>query len=173
MIGEIRDAETAQIGIESALTGHKVLSTLHTNDSPGAVTRFVEMGIEPFLIASTLLLAAAQRLVRRICPDCREAYTPSVEAVKLLGVLVDAPQFYRGAGCSSCARTGYAGRLGVYEVLEITDEVKDMIIRRASATEIKRAAVRNGLLRTLAQNAAHMVLNGHTTFEEFLKVSMD
>ncbi|AGW12516.1 GspE/PulE family protein [Megalodesulfovibrio gigas] len=174
MVGEIRDQETADIAIKAALTGHKVLSTLHTNDAPGAVTRFVEMGIEPFLVASTVVLVMAQRLVRRICPDCAAAYTPTREELAQLGVRYDSGiQFFRGAGCFACNRTGYRGRLAVFEMLPMENTVRDLVLQRASSQEIRDKAVAGGLLRTLTRDAAERVLAGQTTFEEFLGVSFD
>ncbi|AGW11971.1 putative type II secretion system protein E [Megalodesulfovibrio gigas DSM 1382 = ATCC 19364] len=172
MVGEIRDQETAQIAIESALTGHKVLSTLHTNDAPGAVTRFAEMGVEPYLIASTLLLAVAQRLMRRICPDCKEAYVADPQLLKVLGVRLTRPDphFYRAKGCPACSDSGYKGRVGVYEVLEVDPQVQQLILRGASSGEIKKACLEAGTLRTLRMDAARKVLEGMTSFEEFLRV---
>ena len=174
MVGEIRDQETADIAIKAALTGHKVLSTLHTNDAPGAVTRFVEMGIEPFLVASTVVLVMAQRLVRRICPDCAAAYTPTRDELAQLGVRHDSGiQFFRGAGCFACNRTGYRGRLAVFEMLPMENTVRELVLRRASSQEIRDKAIGDGLLRTLTRDAAERVLAGQTTFEEFLSVSFD
>ncbi len=167
MVGEIRDNETAGIAIESALTGHLVLSTLHTNTACGAVTRFVEMGIEPFLVASTLLVAGAQRLVRRICPNCIEPYEAPLEAMEALGLKpVKGTLFLRGKGCYQCNNTGYSGRVGIYEILDVSDNIKDMIIKGASTHELERSAVDEGVLRTLIMDAADKVLRGFTTLEE-------
>jgi type IV pilus assembly protein PilB len=167
MVGEIRDQETAHISIESALTGHLLLSTLHANTSSGAVTRFVEMGIEPFLVASTLLVCGAQRLVRRICPHCLEPYEAPLEAMAALGLQpIPGTLFLRGKGCYQCNETGYQGRCGVYEILDVANPIKDLIIKGASMHEIEAEAVRLGLLRTLIMDAADKVLRGFTTLEE-------
>jgi type IV pilus assembly protein PilB len=172
MVGEIRDVETATIAIEAALTGHKVLSTLHTNDAPGAITRFVEMGVEPFLISSTLLVVVAQRLVRRLCFNCRETYAPNAEQVAFLQAVTGKgpQQLYRAVGCRDCGPNGYKGRIGVFEALEINEEVRPLILRRASAEEIKMQMVERGQFRTLVNDAASKTLAGVTSFEEFLKV---
>ncbi len=172
LIGEIRDQETAHIAIESSMTGHQVLSTLHTNDSPGAVTRLLEMDIEPFLVASTLLVVVAQRLVRRICPECIEPYEAPPEALRAMGVSAQQKMhFFHGKGCFKCNNSGYRGRLGVYEVLDIDDEIQDLILRRASSVEIKRAAVASKKLTTLKMDAAFKVFQGLTTFDEFTTVA--
>ncbi len=173
MVGEIRDAETANVAVEASLTGHRVFSTLHTNDAAGAVTRFVEMGVEPYLVASTLLAAVAQRLVRRICADCAESYEPNPEHVKALGARLKQGEtrFHRGRGCAQCGDSGYKGRLGIYEVLRVDARVQDLILRNASSVEIARDAVARGSLRTLKMDAAVKVLSGKTTYEEFLRVA--
>lgn len=172
MVGEIRDQETADIAIESAMTGHQVFSTLHTNDAAGAVTRFIEMEIEPFLIASTLLVVVAQRLVRRICPDCIEPYEAPPQALRAMGVAAQQKMhFFRGKGCLKCNNTGYRGRLGVYEVLDIDEQVQDLILRKASSVEIKRAAIASKKLTTLKMDAAFKVFQGLTTFDEFTSVA--
>jgi type IV pilus assembly protein PilB len=172
MIGEIRDQETASIAIQAAMTGHQVLSTLHTNDAAGAVSRFVEMGIEPFLISSTLLVVVAQRLVRRICPECIEPYEAPDEQLR---AIIQNPtrklHFFRGRGCFACDNTGFKGRMGVFEILTIDNKVQEMILRRASAFEIKQTMVRAGNLRTLKMDAAYKVFQGLTTFEEYLTVA--
>ncbi len=171
MVGEIRDRETAQIAIEAALTGHLVLSTLHTNDAPSAATRLIEMGIEPFLVASALLGVLAQRLARTICPNCKEAYIPPKEALKDLGLTMIEEEytFYRGRGCDLCKGTGYKGRTGIHELLIITDSVREAILRRASAAEIRRIAKEEGF-KTLQDDAITKVLMGITTIEEALRV---
>ncbi len=167
MVGEIRDGETAAIAVESALTGHLVLSTLHTNTAAGAVSRFVEMGVEPFLIASTLLVVGAQRLVRRICRHCMESYEAPVEAMEALGLEpIEGARFLRGKGCYQCNNSGFSGRVGLYEALSITDDVKDLIVKGASTHEIENEAVKRGILRTLKMDAADKVLKGYTTLEE-------
>ncbi len=172
MVGEIRDQETAKIAIQASMTGHKVLSTLHTNDSSGAVTRFVEMGIEPFLISSTLLVVVAQRLVRRICPDCIEPYeAPESQMQVLIQNSMQRMHFFRGKGCFNCDNSGFKGRLGVYEVMNIDSRVQELILKRASAYTIKQALIKSGSLRTLKMDAAFKVLQGQITFEEYLTVA--
>jgi type IV pilus assembly protein PilB len=167
MVGEIRDSETANIAVQAALTGHRVLSTLHTNDAPGAITRFVDMGIEPFLVASVMIVTFAQRLVRTVCPNCKAAYKPAAEALKFWGLdKVKNANFQRGKGCFNCMHTGYKGRTGVYEVLLIDDLVKDLILKRASSHEIARAAAESGDYSTLKENAAEKVVLGITSLEE-------
>jgi len=167
MVGEIRDSETANIAVQAALTGHRVLSTLHTNDSPGAITRFVDMGIEPFLVASVMIVAFAQRLVRNVCPSCKAPYNPPAEALKFWGLdKVKNANFQQGQGCFNCMHTGYKGRSGVYEVLLIDDLVKDLILKNASAHEISRAAAESGDYHTLKENAAEKVILGITSLEE-------
>ena len=167
MVGEIRDPETATIAVQAALTGHRVLSTVHTNDAAGAITRFIDMGIEPFLVSSVMLVSIAQRLVRRVCPYCRKPYTPPKAALEYWGLdLVEGAEFYQGNGCFNCMDKGYKGRTGIYEVLIINDMVQDMILKRRSAQEITRAARQAGMLRTLREDAARKVAEGMTTLEE-------
>jgi len=172
MVGEIRDGETALIAVEAALTGHLVLSTLHTNDAPGAIARLTDMGVEPFLIASSIIGVLAQRLVRAICPKCKVPYHPPLDAVRRLGMTVDSGQpvtFYRGAGCDSCRGTGYKGRIGIYELMGMSDEIRDLAMERAGSHRIKEAAIRNGM-STLKQDAIEKVLLGVTTLEETFRV---
>ncbi len=167
MVGEIRDGETANIAIQAALTGHKMLSTLHTNDSASAITRLIEMGVEPFLISSTLLLAIAQRLVRKVCPHCREPYQPSKEALSTMGLAnVSKATFYKGRGCQYCHETGFSGRTGIFEILEIDSDIQDRILRRETSHQITHAAIKRGVLRTLKQDAATKAARGITTLEE-------
>jgi len=167
MVGEIRDSETAAVAIQAAQTGHRLLSTLHTNDAAGAITRFIDMGIEPFLVSSALLVSFAQRLVRTICPYCKEPYRPSEAALAAWGLdKVENVNFQRGKGCYQCLNTGYKGRTGVFEVLANDDMVQEMIMKRRSAQEITRAAVAAGKLRTLKDDAASKVIAGITTLEE-------
>jgi len=173
MVGEMRDAETARIGVQAAMTGHRVLSTVHTNDAAGAIARLMDMGVEPFLIASTLLVSFAQRLVRRVCPDCARPYTPSAQGLQSLGIQdVSGCTFLKGKGCHKCMDTGYRGRTAVFEVLRTDDQVRDMIMKQASAGEINQALVRAGKLRTLREDAAQKVCQGQTTVEEALSVVM-
>jgi type IV pilus assembly protein PilB len=167
MVGEIRDAETAAIAVQAAQTGHRVLSTLHTNDAAGAVTRFIDMGVEPFLVSSVLLVSFAQRLVRTICPYCKESYRPSDVALKAWGLdKVENAQFQRGKGCYQCLNTGYKGRTGVFEVLVNDELIQELILRRTSAQEIAKQAIAAGKLTTLKDDATAKVLRGITTLEE-------
>ncbi|MCD6487348.1 MAG: Flp pilus assembly complex ATPase component TadA [Syntrophobacterales bacterium] len=167
LVGEIRDSETAGLAIQAALTGHRVLSTLHTNDSAGAVTRLTEMGIEPFLTSSVLLVSFAQRLIRTVCPYCKEPYTPSMDALKAWGLdKVENADFQHGRGCAQCMNTGYKGRTGVFEVLQIDEEIQGMILKGKTAQEIIQRTKKAGKLRTLKDDAADKVVRGITTLEE-------
>jgi type IV pilus assembly protein PilB len=167
MVGEIRDSETATIAVQAALTGHRVLSTLHTNDAAGAITRFIDMGIEPFLVSSVMLVSFAQRLVRTICPSCKEPYEPPPEALEFWDLKkVKKSNFMHGKGCFNCMHTGYKGRTGVYEVLIIDDMIQDMVLKKRSANEIGQAARTNGNFTTLKEDAASKVVRGETTLEE-------
>jgi type IV pilus assembly protein PilB len=167
MVGEIRDSETASIAVQAALTGHRVLSTLHTNDSPGAITRFIDMGVEPFLVASVMIVSFAQRLVRKVCPSCKTAYRPPREALKFWRLdQVKNANFQQGKGCFNCMHTGYKGRTGVYEVLIIDDMVQNLILKRKSAHEIARTVKEAGNFTTLEDNAAEKVIQGITSLEE-------
>jgi type IV pilus assembly protein PilB len=169
LVGEIRDSETAAIAVQAAQTGHRVLSTVHTNDAAGAITRFIDMGIEPFLISSVLLVSFAQRLLRTVCPYCKEAYHPPQSALAALGITAEEAKnanFQRGKGCYQCKSTGYKGRTGLFEVLVNDDTVQDMILKRYSNQTITKAAVETGALRTLKEDAAAKVMNGITTLEE-------
>jgi len=167
MVGEIRDPETATIAVQAALTGHRVLSTVHTNDAAGAITRFIDMGIQPFLVSSVMLVSIAQRLIRKVCPYCKKPYDPPQEALEYWGLenTGDA-NFVRGQGCFNCMDTGYKGRTGIYEVLIINEMVQDMILKRKSAQEITIAARESGILTTLKQDAADKAFRGITTLEE-------
>ncbi len=171
MVGEIRDLETAQISIQASLTGHLVLWTLHTNDAAGAITRLIDMGVEPFLIASTLEAVLAQRLVRRVCPQCKAAYEPAPELLKQLGVKresVGERQFFYGKGCPVCAQTGYRGRLGIYEWLRMTEAVRDLVVQRSPTLVIRQKALEQGM-RTLRDDGMRAIFDGHTTIEEIVK----
>ncbi|MBU1318424.1 MAG: Flp pilus assembly complex ATPase component TadA [candidate division Zixibacteria bacterium] len=171
MVGEIRDAETAAIAVRSAMTGHLVLSTIHTNDAPGAVSRLLDMGVEGYLLASSLLGVLAQRLVRVICPTCTvedEVPSPLLRELEL-GPHSDA-KFFQGAGCEDCHNTGYRGQMGVYEFLEVTDRIKEMILTNASSSRIKAAAIADGMV-TLHNDALSKALEGRTTYREVLRVS--
>jgi len=167
MIGEIRDSETATIAVQAALTGHRVLSTVHTNDAAGAITRFIDMGIEPFLVASVMLLSIAQRLVRKVCFYCKKPYEPPQAAIDYWGLdNLDGVELVKGTGCFNCMDTGYKGRIGVYEVLMIDEIVQDMIMKNCTAQEISRAAIKSGKLVSLKEDAVAKVTQGYTTLEE-------
>ena len=167
MVGEIRDSETASIAVQAALTGHRVLSTLHTNDAAGAMTRMTDMGIEPFLVSSVMLVSFAQRLVRRTCPHCRQPYTPSPEAANYWTLKnVDVSGMVVGQGCFNCMHTGFKGRTGIFEVLVIDDMVRDMILRHCSSHEINRAATEAGNFVSLRDNALEKAVQGVTSLEE-------
>ncbi len=174
MVGEIRDTETAQIAIHASLTGHLVFSTLHTNDSSGAITRLLDMEIEPFLITSSVVAIVAQRLIRLICPSCRSPYQPTQEELGKLGMKQDDKSllFYRGEGCSNCMQTGYRGRSGIYEILLMDDELKGMIVSKSDASQIKMKAVSRGMA-TLREDGAGRVMAGITTTEEVLRVTQE
>ncbi len=169
MVGEIRDSETADIAVHAALTGHLVLSTLHTNDAPSAVTRLADMGIEPFLIASSLEGVIAQRLVRRICESCKEAYRPSEEELRELGIENYKGDFFRGRGCENCLGTGYRGRIGIFEVLELDEELKSLITKTQDSNEIKKLARKKGY-RTMIEDGIEKVKEGITTSREVINV---
>jgi type IV pilus assembly protein PilB len=173
LVGEIRDSETAKIAIQAGLTGHKVLSTLHTNDAAGAITRMLDMGIEPFLVSSVVILSIAQRLVRKVCPNCKVNYKPSEQVAKYWGLNPeDDKVFVQGRGCQHCMNTGYRGRTGIYETLIIGDEIKSMVLENKSAHEIERAAIKSGNFTTLKENAIKKALQGVTTLEEAASVVM-
>ncbi|MDD3654490.1 MAG: ATPase, T2SS/T4P/T4SS family [Desulfotomaculaceae bacterium] len=173
MVGEIRDSETAEIAVRAAITGHLVLSTLHTNDAAGAITRLVDMGIEPFLVASSVLITVAQRLVRLICPQCRQVYelAPDAPERAFIGAEPDQPvTLYRGAGCDSCGNIGYKGRLAVHEVIPVTMGLRPLIIRNAPTDEIKRQALAEGMI-SLKMDGIQKALAGLTTIEEVMRVA--
>ncbi len=171
MVGEIRDLETAQIAVQASLTGHVVLSTLHTNDAPGAVTRLIDMGLEPFLISASLEAILAQRLVRRICPNCRTAYEPSQELIEMLDVdpleIADKDFFY-GDGCAECSNTGYRGRVGLFEMIVVSDAIRELINNRAPTLTIKQKALEQGM-RSLRDDGLRAIFDGNSTIEEVLK----
>ena len=173
MIGEVRDIETARMAIQSSLTGHLVFSTLHTNDSAGAVSRLLDLGVEPYLVSSSLIAIIAQRLVRKVCPDCKEPVKPSSHELIELGLGKmdnDSGTFFVGAGCERCFQTGYRGRTGIYEMMLIDSEVQNLIYKRESAGTIKRFALNAGL-QTLRMDGARKVLAGTTTISEVLRVT--
>ena len=171
LVGEIRDVETAEIAIQAALTGHMVFSTLHTNDSPATVTRLRDMGVQPFLITATVEAILAQRLVRRICKDCKEEYIPDAETLADLELTSDqivGKTFYRGSGCDKCSGSGYKGRLGLYELLVMTDELRDLVVRNASTEEIRDLARKAGMV-TLRDSGMVNMFEGHTTADEVIR----
>jgi type IV pilus assembly protein PilB len=174
LVGEIRDLETAEIAVKAALTGHLVLSTLHTNDAPSTIGRLLDMGVEPFLVSSSLIVTVAQRLVRCICQDCKEPVDIPPDALVELGVPeaeVNGFTCYKGKGCSKCSNIGYRGRLSLYEVMPTTEEVQELILRRAAANEIKRAATQEGM-KTLRMSGIVKIKQGITTIEEVLRVTV-
>jgi type IV pilus assembly protein PilB len=171
MVGETRDLETAQISIQASLTGHLVFTTLHTNDAPGAITRLIDMGVEPFLISSTLEAVLGQRLLRSICPQCRTTYQPSQALLDQLGLSrsdIGAKNFFYGKGCDACNQTGYKGRKGIYELMKITDPLRELINERAPTVTLKEKAVELGMV-TLRQDGLRSIFAGDTTIEEVLK----
>jgi general secretion pathway protein E len=174
MVGEIRDSETAEIAIQAALTGHLVFSTLHTNDSFGALTRLVDMGIEPFLVSSSVMAVLAQRLVRVLCPDCREAYLPSPSELNRVGLnsVQSSTPIYRAEGCRACRNTGYRGRSAVHELMIVDDDVRELVMRKADASSIRRACTSRGM-KILRQDGAERVMAGQTTIEELLRVTQE
>jgi type IV pilus assembly protein PilB len=171
MVGETRDLETAQIAIQASLTGHLVFTTLHTNDAPGAVTRLIDMGVEPFLISSTLEAVLGQRLLRSICSSCRTTYKPSDALLAQLDIAkrdIGDKKFYYGKGCDACNQTGYKGRKGIYELMEISDPVRELINERAPTVVLKQKAIELGMV-TLRQDGIRSIFEGDTTIEEVLK----
>ncbi|MFH1783781.1 MAG: type IV-A pilus assembly ATPase PilB [bacterium] len=175
MVGEIRDLETAEIAIQSALTGHLVFSTLHTNDAASTVTRLMDMGVEPFLISSSITGVIAQRLVRTICPDCKTSYKPSPETLKRLGMDESKQDtvFYKGEGCKKCNENGYRGRIGIMELLTLNGDVRELIVQKAAADAIKKVARESGGMHTMREDGFKKVLNGVTTVEEVLRVTQE
>lgn len=172
MIGEIRDNETADIAVKAALTGHQVLSTLHTNDAAGAIARLDDMGIEPFLISSSVILTCAQRLVRRICPNCKEEFVPPSEVFERLEIENDGSTLYHGAGCDRCKRRGYVGRAPVLEVLPVTEAIRKLVIKRASSAVVKNQAISEGM-KSLRMAGIDKAKEGITTLEEVLAMTSD
>ncbi len=174
MVGEIRDVETASIAIQASLTGHLVLSTLHTNDAAGAVTRLIDMGIEPFLISSTVIGVLAQRLIRRCCNNCKDAYIPDDKELRALGTTreeIAGKPFYRGHGCEICNGSGYKGRVGIFELLDISEAVQSMINRKMPTQDIKRKAIEEGMM-TLRKDGINQILTGITTAAEVMQYTM-
>ena len=177
MVGEMRDTETAKIAIQSALTGHLVFSTVHTNSAPATITRLIDMGIEPFLVSSTIVGVLAQRLVRRICPDCRKSYQPHPEQLRELGIKEKnfskiKRSFYRGEGCDKCRQTGYRGRIGIHELLKITEGLKNTILKSSDSTTIKKQGLKEKMI-TLRRDGVNKILHGLTTVEEILSITSE
>jgi type IV pilus assembly protein PilB len=173
MVGEIRDSETADIAVKAALTGHLVLSTLHTNDAPGSIGRLVDMGIEPFLVSSSLLLVCAQRLLRKICPHCKEAFNVPIDVTTRLGLTaeeVSSTTYYRGRGCSRCKDTGFLGRLPILEVLAVSNTLREQVLHDNSAKVLKELAIKEGLT-TLRTAGLQKAKAGLTSLDEVLRVS--
>ena len=173
MVGEIRDMETAEIAIEASLTGHLVFSTLPTNDAPSAITRLIDMGVKPFLVASSLQSVMAQRLVRRVCPECREPYTPTsweLETFDLTDDKLKEATLFKGAGCRACNNTGYRGRIGIFELMSVDEEIQKLIYKRVPSTEIRKLARQTGM-KTLREDGMLKVLGGMTTLEEVMRVT--
>jgi type IV pilus assembly protein PilB len=171
LVGEIRDFETAEIAIKAALTGHLVLSTLHTNDAPSTISRLMNMGIEPFLVATSVNLIQAQRLIRRVCKDCKTEHPTPAEALIEIGFKADEARTlktYKGRGCQTCNGTGYKGRVGLYEVMEVTDEIRELILIGASSLELRKRAIDDGMI-TLRESGLHKIRNGITTIEEVVR----
>ena len=177
MVGEIRDTETAQIAIQSALTGHLVFSTVHTNSAPATITRLIDMGIEPFLVSSSIIGVLAQRLVRRICPDCRKSYQPHPEQLRELGIKEVSfrkldRRFYRGDGCDNCRQTGYRGRIGIHELLVMSEGVKNTILESSDSDTIKKQGLKEKMI-TLRRDGVNKILYGLTTAEEILSITSE
>jgi type IV pilus assembly protein PilB len=171
LVGEIRDFETAEIAIKAALTGHLVLSTLHTNDAPSTISRLMNMGIEPFLVATSVNLIQAQRLIRRVCKDCKAEHPTPSEALIEVGFTEQEAKtlkLFKGKGCSTCNNTGYKGRIGLYEVMEVTDDIRELILIGASALELRKKAIDDGMI-TLRESGLHKIRAGLTTLEEVVR----
>ena len=175
MVGEIRDQETAELAVQAALTGHLVFSTLHTNDAPTSFNRLIDMGVEPFLITSSILGIIAQRLMRRVCEQCKEPYTATKANLEGLGLRNEVGQdikFYQGKGCALCSQTGYKGRVGIYEVLKTSPKIQELVLHKATADEVRKVAVEEGM-KTLRQLAIEKLLAGMTTIEEVIRVTQE
>jgi len=173
MIGEIRDFETAEIAVKAALTGHLVLSTLHTNDAPSTVTRLLNMGVEPFLVTASLVLVEAQRLVRKICANCKEPFPTPKDELKSMGAKdeeIDTAQCTKGKGCEKCGGSGFKGRIAVYEVMLMNDSIKELVLQGASAVELKAEAIRQGM-RTLRMSGIRKICEGVSSVDEVMKIT--
>jgi type II secretory ATPase GspE/PulE/Tfp pilus assembly ATPase PilB-like protein len=173
LVGEIRDQETAQIAVQASLTGHLVFSTLHTNDAPGALTRLVDMNVEPYLVASSLEAVLAQRLVRVLCPECKtEDTSPTTATLKEQVGIPKNVKVYRAVGCQACRNTGYHGRHGIFEWMDLTNEIRQMVLKSSSSGEIREVAVRNGM-HSLSDDGWRLIGMGITTPEEVMRVAKD
>jgi type IV pilus assembly protein PilB len=171
LVGEVRDFETAEVAIKAAMTGHLVLSTLHTNDAPSSINRLMNMGIEPFLVASSVHLVAAQRLVRRICTNCKEPHDVPQQALTSIGFEkneIKTLQLFRGRGCDTCSGTGYKGRVGLYEVMEIEDDIRELILSGGSAYELREKALENGMV-SLRESGLQKIRDGVSSLEEVIR----
>lgn len=171
MVGELRDKETAEIAVQASLTGHLVLATIHANDTSSTVTRLFHMGVEPFLVSSSVVCILAQRLIRKICPECKDDYMPPPESLARIGI-PPGTKLYRGKGCAFCRNSGYMGRMGVYELLELDDELRQLVTMKASAPEIRKKSLESGMY-TLQQDGIRKVINGQTSIEECMRVLFD
>jgi type IV pilus assembly protein PilB len=174
LVGEIRDLETARIAVDASLTGHLVFSTLHTNSAALTIARLVDMGIEPYSIAATVEAIMAQRLVRTICKDCKEEYTPTREIIFRLGLTeadIGTSKFYAGKGCENCRQTGYKGRSAIYELLVMNDQIKELVLKNAGANQVHDAAIKSGMI-TLRSYGIHLIYDGRTTIEEVLQATI-
>ena len=175
LVGETRDHETAEIAIQAALTGHLVFTTLHTNDAPGAITRLIDMGVEPYLVSSSVIGVVAQRLMRTICVKCKEEYRPEhdmLEGLGLLGTEYEGMKYCRGRGCEECKFLGYRGRTAIYEIMEMTEDIRELTVQRVPASRIKKQALKEGL-KTLRMNALEKVHRGESTLEELVRVTQE
>ncbi len=175
LVGETRDPETAEIAIQSALTGHLVFTTLHTNDAPGAITRLIDMGVEPYLVSSSVIGVVAQRLMRRICPDCVEEYEPEHDILRGLGLTESEhanQKYYHGRGCENCKFLGYRGRTAIYEIMQMTEELRELTVQRVAASRVKNEALKTGM-KTLRQSALEKVFSGESTIEELIRVTQE
>lgn len=170
LVGEIRDEQTAEVATHAALTGHLVLSTLHTNDAPSALVRLIDLGVAPYLVASTVQAVLAQRLVRRICPACKVAVQPDPRVTSAIGLEPETHQVYQGTGCEGCLQTGYRERTGIYELLVMTDEIHAELPRHRGSGELRQLAIKMGM-RTLAEDGLRLVRSGLTTVDEVLRVT--
>ena len=174
LVGEIRDREVGEVAIQAALTGHLVFSTLHTNDAPSAITRLIDMGIKPFLVASSIQAIMAQRLIRRICPECKQVDpAPDRFVLRMLGITdadLEGKQVWKGAGCQRCGDQGYRGRQGIFEMLEMTNDLRELAFARAPTNQMRRAA-RAGGMRPLLEDGKQKILGGITTPEEVLRIT--